>query len=707
MGAVEYKVFRDNVHGYIRVPVDLVRLFIDTEIFQRLRNIEQTGMRILYPSARHDRFIHSLGTFYLGSKAFESFRENTRKASISQVDVNRQHYSVFDEEEKNEIFWDKAGILFEIACLLHDCGHAPFSHTLEFLYDYSSRNIGLTEKLLQYVTSSSFRDDFNEHGTPHERMSALVVCSEYKRNIESLLIERKLNGVGSLSDDIELVVRMIIGCKYETDSKANRIKNCLISLLNSNSIDVDSLDYIVRDSKLSGIDNMSVDVDRLLNSLTLVEKTTFRNKHVQFAEINTNVLEGSLTKKEPEQAAIVAQYQGVIRIEGFFEGKMTGSISAEGHFRIKSNTKFKPANTNVLKAGTNSYTHNHCLPSTANNVDVELFGITGDWLEMTGDFLQFNKEHSGKLECNADIIEIDSAFINGKITGVFTGTLLGCYEDLGGTLTCELGFHKSSLSVIQNVLIARNYEYQWIYSHHKVVYYSNYLIIELFRECIKFILERAKKDVDEYEDVWTNILSWKNMIKGDDLKQHPFEFAGIDYFRPVDSDIYTLFKICRIICMKEDKTDSSIGSLLDEYFSRVYKKSLWKSYAEYVIFFSFLSDTEKDKLYDLILSKKKHSEIDQYGYFEEQWEQKLNQCGLKNVVWVNADSKLKALHPDNTFILFKDTTLNYRTVTFEKDIQAEQKMKFFYIYYEPVNPDGAVDYCALKKFVHEQLKAFL
>jgi HD superfamily phosphohydrolase len=47
----EYKTFKDSLHGYIRIPVPFVKHFIDTELFQRLRNIEQTGMRTLYPSA--------------------------------------------------------------------------------------------------------------------------------------------------------------------------------------------------------------------------------------------------------------------------------------------------------------------------------------------------------------------------------------------------------------------------------------------------------------------------------------------------------------------------------------------------------------------------------------------------------------------------------------------------------------------------------
>lgn len=73
-----YKVIKDNVHGYINIPVEYFDKIIDTDLFQRLRDIEQTDMRTLYPSARHDRFIHSLGVFHLGSKAFQAFKKNVQ-----------------------------------------------------------------------------------------------------------------------------------------------------------------------------------------------------------------------------------------------------------------------------------------------------------------------------------------------------------------------------------------------------------------------------------------------------------------------------------------------------------------------------------------------------------------------------------------------------------------------------------------------------
>lgn len=119
---VKMKVLRDSVHGYIQIPEIIVKNIIDTELFQRLRSIEQTGMRVLYPAARHDRFIHSLGVYFLGGQAYKAFMKNV----ISRYG----HILGF-----SDYWWKKNYLLFTLACLLHDCAHSPFSHTLEFIYD--------------------------------------------------------------------------------------------------------------------------------------------------------------------------------------------------------------------------------------------------------------------------------------------------------------------------------------------------------------------------------------------------------------------------------------------------------------------------------------------------------------------------------------------------------------------------------------------
>ena len=74
-------------------------------------------MRPLYPSAHHDRFVHSLGVYYLARLAFHHIKENTDTKDISSDVLD--HYKP----------------LFLVAALMHDCGHAPFSHTFEEFYN--------------------------------------------------------------------------------------------------------------------------------------------------------------------------------------------------------------------------------------------------------------------------------------------------------------------------------------------------------------------------------------------------------------------------------------------------------------------------------------------------------------------------------------------------------------------------------------------
>src|SRR3990172_8227856 len=101
------KLIRDAVHGDIHLgslEIDL----IDTPEFQRLRGIKQLGTAYLvFPSAMHSRFEHSLGTSWMAHRMIQSIRG--RAATISS-----------DEEET-----------IRVAALLHDITHIPFGHTLE------------------------------------------------------------------------------------------------------------------------------------------------------------------------------------------------------------------------------------------------------------------------------------------------------------------------------------------------------------------------------------------------------------------------------------------------------------------------------------------------------------------------------------------------------------------------------------------------
>ncbi len=230
-----YKIFLDTVHGYISVPDKYCENFVDTANFQRLRRIEQLSSRSLYPCARHDRFVHSIGVFHIGERLLDTIKSDG---------------VVLDESLEQS---------FLIACLLHDVGHSPFSHTLESCFGSTSdlfvvyksylETNGIEYQSLQKLDIT--RTDVKQH----EIMSALLCVTTYKDAIQSL------------KGDPALVGRMIMGFQYTDASKS--LENCFISLLHGDVIDADKLDYICRDKWSSGYQNNSVDVERIIKSVKL------------------------------------------------------------------------------------------------------------------------------------------------------------------------------------------------------------------------------------------------------------------------------------------------------------------------------------------------------------------------------------------------------------------------------------------------------
>lgn len=230
-----YKTFQDTVHGYISVPNEYCDHFIDTENFQRLRRIEQLSSRSLYPCARHDRFVHSIGVYHIGRKMLDAIE-------IDDIPLS--------EELKQS---------FLIACLLHDVGHSPFSHTLESCFGTVSElfevyKAKLEEERIEDKELANL-DVGKTDVKQHEILSAMLCITTYHHAIE------KLQG------NPALVGRMIMGFPYESQEKT--LENCFISLLHGDVIDADKLDYICRDKWSSGYQNNSVDVERIIRSVKL------------------------------------------------------------------------------------------------------------------------------------------------------------------------------------------------------------------------------------------------------------------------------------------------------------------------------------------------------------------------------------------------------------------------------------------------------
>lgn len=221
------KIIRDPIHGYIPINKKDQEI-IDTPIYQRLKRIRHLPAESVYPGTTHSRFEHSLGVMTLGTKLFEILTsKNSLSPQMKRNGINKYRNTV------------------RYACLLHDVGHTPLSHVCEQfgeaserLYDKYIKPLGITAGLIP-------------KGPSHEWTSAAIALNKFKSNLSSLNV------------DLELFCRMICGNIYEHDEK--QWLNPLISLLNSWT-DVDKIDYILRDSKMSGAILANLDSDRILDS---------------------------------------------------------------------------------------------------------------------------------------------------------------------------------------------------------------------------------------------------------------------------------------------------------------------------------------------------------------------------------------------------------------------------------------------------------
>lgn len=295
------KIFVDTVHGEINIPTKYCKYIIDTPIFQRLRRIEQTSMRGIYPSAHHDRFIHSLGTYYIGVRMFEQIQTSLSNRMSRRVEPDFDLYNSIADIDlqcalNGEDAWDVLKRTFTLACLLHDCGHAPFSHACEAYYEYrppmykgdSTIIHDIIELGNDYINKSSrwpektkeiekekFAVEIRQCGAKqHELVSAWLVL--HPQAFGTVLFEM-------LHADPLLMARMITGCKFvlgkgnynelsdkqKVEIKTKEIFNCFISLLNGGEVDADRLDYALRDNWASGLNPTNINANRLITSLTI------------------------------------------------------------------------------------------------------------------------------------------------------------------------------------------------------------------------------------------------------------------------------------------------------------------------------------------------------------------------------------------------------------------------------------------------------
>ena len=154
---------------------------------------------------------------------------------------------------------------FLLACLLHDVGHAPFSHTGENFYlngKEKKKYQEIHKMLIDAVNCEGFRDDIptndSKSAAPHEIMSAILGIETFSDFFKS-------------DKERDFFARCITGYRYGKINEETSFYNCFVSLLNSKVIDVDRLDYLIRDAFFTGFDTVNIDYERLLTALTIIK----------------------------------------------------------------------------------------------------------------------------------------------------------------------------------------------------------------------------------------------------------------------------------------------------------------------------------------------------------------------------------------------------------------------------------------------------
>lgn len=265
--SLEYsKIIKDPVYGYISIcEKALVENVIDTPEFQRLRDVRQASYSPLFPSATHTRFCHSLGVYHLGKFVFAALKP----------------YLVAEFGSEQEV--DDIGQTFIVACLLHDVGHAPFSHIGERYFQKESL-LGELDEL-----GEDFIVDAGKHSADNHELMSVIISRQY--------ILPKLKDSDVVIDEC-LFARCITGAKYEGSDPKKQLRNCVIELLNSDTIDVDKLDYLIRDTMFSGFDSVNLDYRRLLNGARIARKIDSDVPHIGFHKSAISVVENVVLARD-------------------------------------------------------------------------------------------------------------------------------------------------------------------------------------------------------------------------------------------------------------------------------------------------------------------------------------------------------------------------------------------------------------------------
>ena len=211
---------RDPIYAFIHMDSD-EREILNSIPVQRLRHIHQLALtNLVYPGATHRRFEHSLGVMELATRIYNTLLEND--------DTNI--LGIRGEYEKT--YYRR---VLRMAALVHDIGHAPFSHASEDLFP---------------------------PGINHEMMTLrLIESEEMERLWERLKIQA------------EDVAKLAVGPEYDKKEIFSNTETILSEIIKGDTFGADRMDYLLRDSHHTGVAYGRFDHYRLIETLRVLPKT--------------------------------------------------------------------------------------------------------------------------------------------------------------------------------------------------------------------------------------------------------------------------------------------------------------------------------------------------------------------------------------------------------------------------------------------------
>ena len=219
---------RDVVYGFVQLDTQEWAI-INHPVFQRLRRVKQLSLTdMVYPGAIHTRLEHSIGVLQMATSIYDSImnKERARRLLFEQ-------YSL-----------DEGGIrryrkIIRLAALLHDIGHAPFSHAGEGLMPFKN-----PEKNERYT---------------HEEYSIAIIKHFFKDIIE----EHPLNANYPIKvEEVTALLGDPVKCSFQAII-------LLFKSIISGQLDADRADYLLRDSIHTGVSYGLYDKDRLINCIDI------------------------------------------------------------------------------------------------------------------------------------------------------------------------------------------------------------------------------------------------------------------------------------------------------------------------------------------------------------------------------------------------------------------------------------------------------